>query len=983
MTRVLACLLPVLSLAIPNFLAAQSDDFSITSWDVRNGLPDALVRALAVQPETGIWVATEGGLCLFDGSNCKSLPIDQVRKFPLNEFTALLVARDQSLWAGTEGGGLLHIEKGRVESFTRRDGLTDGYVRAIYEDSHGNLWVGTDFGLFEKKGAFFQHVALGKSTLPQFVQAIVEDGSGRLIIGGRSLTVIDGNGPTPLSVWAQSGSPQIKSLLLTRTGQLIVGAVDGAFEIDGLQIKRLPLPKVDIESLCQSADGAIWAGTVAEGLWRLKGSNASRVGFGEGGIALSVLAMSTDSSGRLWVGSERGLSRIEETSARYLNSPALAVDRETLAVSRDGNVNLVNGSIFRIEDNNKLRPVSLPIPSNTRILDALYSSDGSIWLGTAGPGVYRVDSSGRVTQFSTRSRLKLSTDFPRGIVEGTHGDIWVATEFGVNIISRGKVELLSTSNGLPSRAVRTMFLDHQGCMWIGTDAGVSVSCNGTLLENQATSALHGEEVWAIAEDPGGTMWFGTRRNGIYAINDSSLRHFTVANGLPSNDICGLIVDRAGNLWVSSLNLLFSISPSQFATTREKDFVIPISYVLPNNAEGLRFTRGRIPSTALDARGAVWFASDRGAVFIDRTPTSPHGSDYVPTPVVDSIIVDNSILSPTPKIKTPPNPRRVVLSFGSKYLGPAQQVLLMYRLTGVDESWVVSLNSHQAEYSNLSAGTYTFELRACDRSQPDRWKTTTCLIVVPVIWYRSPWFFGALAIGVLGAVFLGYLLHLRRVHYGFRLILEERSRMAREMHDTLIQGCNGVAMLLEAEASSRNGAGESNLLSVARAQIRATVSDAREALWNLRQSHTDANYVRDTIESIAAHARSFFGVPVEVRFSRKLPILPSSAAHELMMIVREAVTNAGTHGSAKEIGILAQVDADHILIEVSDDGVGFDVQSATKPLSDHFGILGMRERAAAIGATFEISSSPGRGTVVQVSLPCERESMSLVAPSTPA
>jgi len=453
----------------------------------------------------------------------------------------------------------------------------------------------------------------------------------------------------------------------------------------------------------------------------------------------------------------------------------------------------------------------------------------------------------------------------------------------------------------------------------------------------------------------------------------------MANGLPSNDICGLIVDRAGNLWVSSLNLLFSISSSQFVTTREKDFVLPISYVLPSSAEGLRFTRGRIPNAALDAQGAVWFATDRGAVFIDHPTSLSHGSDYVPTPVVESIIVDNSILSPTPKIKTPPNPRRVVVSFGSEYLGPAQQVLLMYRLIGVDENWVISLNSHQAEYSNLSAGTYRFELRACDRAQPDRWKTTICLIVVPVIWYRTPWFFGALAIGVLGSVFLGYFLHLRRVHYGFRLILEERSRMAREMHDTLIQGCNGVAMLLEAEASSRNGSGESNLLSVARAQIRATISDAREALWNLRQSHTDANYVRETIESIAAHATSFFGVPVEVRFSRKPPILPSSAAHELMMIVREAVTNAGTHGSATKIGIFAQVEVDHLLIDILDDGVGFDVQNATTPLSDHFGIRGMRERAAKIGAAFEITSSPGRGTLVQVSLPCERESIALAAP----
>ena len=978
MSRMLACFLPVLFLAIPDSVAAQTDDFSITSWDVRNGLPDALVRALAVRPETGVWVATEGGLCLFDGSNCKSLPIDQIRKFPLNEFTALLIAHDQSLWAGTEGGGLLHIEKGRVESFTRRDGLTDGYVRAIYEDSHKNLWVGTDFGLFEKTGTSFQHIELGKSALPQFVQAIVEDSSGRLIIGGRSLTVIDGNVAVPVAGWAESGSPQIKSLLFTRKGQLIVGAVDGAFEVDGQHIKRLRLPKVDIESLCQSADGAIWAGTVAEGLWRLKGSTASRVGFGEGGIALSVLAMSTDSSGRLWVGSERGLSRIEETSVHFVDSPAFAVDRETLAVSLNGTVNLVNGSLFRIEGNKELRPLSLPIPSNTRILDALYSSDGSIWLGTAGPGVYRVDSKGRVTQYSTRSHLKLSADFPRGIVEGTHGDIWVATEFGVNIISKGKVELLSASNGLPSRAVRTMFLDHKGCMWTGTDAGVSVSCNGTLLENQATSALHGEEVWAIAEGPTGTMWFGTRRNGIYEINDSNLRHLTTANGLPSNDICGLIVDRTGNLWASSLNLLFSISLSQFAMTREKDFVTPISYVLPSSAEGLRFTRGRIPSAALDARGAVWFATDRGAIFIDNPISSSHGSDYAPTPVVESIIVDNSILLPAPKMKTPPNPRRVDISFGTEYLGPAQQVLLMYRLIGVDESWVISLNSHQAEYSNLSAGTYRFELRACDRAQPDRWKTLTCLIVVPVIWYRSPWFFGALAIGVLGIVFLGYFLHLRRVRYGFRLILEERSRMAREMHDTLIQGCNGVAMLLEAEASSRNGSGESNLLSVARAQIRATVSDAREALWNLRQSHTDANYVRETIESIAAHATSFFGVPVEVRFSRKPPILPSSAAHELMMIVREAVTNAGTHGSARKISICAQMAANNLSIDVSDDGVGFDVQSAATPLSDHFGIRGMRERAAKIGATFEIASSPGRGTVVKVSLPCERESIVLAA-----
>ena len=383
---------------------------------------------------------------------------------------------------------------------------------------------------------------------PQYVHGIVEDETGRLIVGGKSLTFIDGDSVTPVQSWGKSARSQIKSLLYTRQRHLIVGTVDGAFEMDGERFRRLLFPKDDIESLCQSGDGAIWAGTVSAGLWRLKDGQASRVGFREWSIARTILAMTTDARGRLWVGTQRGLSRIEETHVHFVGSPALDVDRETLAVTADGDVNLVNSGVFRIE-NRKLRPLAFPIPRNTRILDALYSKDRSVWLGTAGLGVYRVDPSGRVTQYSTQSHLKLSTDYPRGIVKGTHGDIWVATEFGVNLIRRGSVELLSASDGLPSRAVRTLFLDRQGCMWIGTDAGPAVSCNGALVQNRATSVLNGEEIWAIAQDESGTMWFGTQNNGIYAVGDSDVRHLTTANGLPSNDICGLIVDRTGNLWV--------------------------------------------------------------------------------------------------------------------------------------------------------------------------------------------------------------------------------------------------------------------------------------------------------------------------------------------------------------------------------------------------------------------------------------------------
>jgi len=958
-------------LLIPGALTGQANDFSITSWDTRNGLPEVLVQALAVNPGGGIWVATEGGLCLFDGSSCKPLPLDVARKLPQKSFTSLLIARDQSLWVGTEGGGLLHLANGRLTTFGRSEGLTDGYIRAIHEDSQGRLWAATDFGLFQKDGAAFRYVTVGKSASPQFVHAIVEDRSGRVVVGGKSLAFVVSGVVSPVKAWSESRRPQIKSLFVTSNGRLIIGTVDGAFELSGEHIRRLPFPRVDIETLCQSGDGDIWAGTVSGGLWRLTGKEATKVAIGDGNIIRTVLAMAKDEQGRLWVGTQAGLTRIQHSNVRFMRSPALAVDRETLAASPTGSVYLVNGNVYKV-DGAKLQVQSFPIPSNTRILDALYAEDRSVWLGTAGHGVYRVDSRGRVTQYSTRSRQRLSTDYPRGIVEGAHGSIWVATEFGVDVIRPGVDELNNLSNVLPSRAVRTLFLDHNGCMWIGTDEGPAVSCNGAMVPNQATSSLAAEQIWAIAEDPRGTMWLGTRQNGIYAVTTSEIRHLTVSDGLPSDDICGLVVDRSGNLWASSLDLVFSIPADSISSKRaEGDIVVPRSYVLPSDAAGLRFTRGRIQSALRDGRGAIWFASDRGIAFIDTPSGPPAKHSDEPVPVLRSVVVDDSILPVSSQIKTRPNPQQMVITFGADYLSPAQDVLLMYRMKGVDKSWTISTSPLRAEYSNLPAGKYSFELRACDRAQPEHWNTTTCMIVVPVIWYRSLWFSMSIAGLVLTSIFLAYLLHLRRMRYGFRLILEERSRVAREMHDTLIQGCNGVAMMLEAEAISRGEAGPSEILNVARTQIRNTVTEARDALWNLRHSEADSQYLSNTLKSIATHASAKFGIPIDLRYSERACRLPASSAHELMMIVREAVINAGTHGSPRTITVAAHTASARFSVEVADDGIGFDVAAASAPANDHYGLRGMQERSAAIGALLQIDSKPGAGTTVRISLPLHR------------
>jgi len=958
-------LIPVLLLA-PSISQSQMESFSINSWGTRNGLPEMTVQSLAVEPTGGLFVGTGGGLCQFDGSYCRPLQNEEMSKFPASNLTVLYQEHDQSLWAGTEGGGLLHITSGQVELFNRRNGLDDLYVRAILEDSIGHLWVGTDDGLFRRSGSVFQKINLPRNGARQDVYALAEDSHHRLIVGGSELMYLN-ESDSSISPTAGRLPYPIRSLLITRESRLILGTLGGVFENSGERYSRLPFPNGDVERLCQSADGAIWAGTVSNGLWRIKAGKASQIQIGNDNPGHSILAMSADASGHLWVGTEIGLSRIEPTNVHLVHSPAAAVDSETLAISPKGAVLLVNSQVYRL-DTGEPQPIRLQLPGRPKVLlNVLYASDHSIWIGTAGNGVYRLQNNGHATEYSTYSQLKIAGDFPRGIVEGINGDIWIATAFGLNKIGRSGIEQFGSLNGLPNRNVRALLRDRNDCMWIGTDGGLAVHCGEHFIENRATKNLFGEEISAIAEDSAGTMWLGTRNRGIYAYSGSDLRHFSTSNGLLSNFICGLAADKAGTLWISSPEVISSMPVDQpLGEPRNTDLVFARPYPLPKGAEDLRFNGARFPSVLVDAQDTVWFATTRGPVHVDKSVPAPDSTSGAPIPVITSVLVDDAYIQRSESTRIPSGSKLLTFTFASIFLGLEQDLLITYRLEGSDDRWRVATGNHQVEYRGLPPGSYTFELRAYNRAQPDIWKDARLPFVIPVVWYRSPSFY-VLTISGLAAVFLlFYMLHLQRIKARFRLILAERTRLAREMHDTLIQGCNGVAMLMEADASSRGGL-ESKYLDIAREQLQATVAEARKAVWNLRQSEADADFIITMLKNISVQASESFGIPVTVSHPAKLPKVPADAAHEVLMIVREAVTNAGSHGRPRAIGISAEHVENHLLVRVSDDGIGFDVETASTASDDHYGILGMHERAEMIGASLEITSSEAAGTCISISL----------------
>jgi signal transduction histidine kinase len=208
-----------------------------------------------------------------------------------------------------------------------------------------------------------------------------------------------------------------------------------------------------------------------------------------------------------------------------------------------------------------------------------------------------------------------------------------------------------------------------------------------------------------------------------------------------------------------------------------------------------------------------------------------------------------------------------------------------------------------------------------------------------------------------------------VHLRFNAVLEERSRLAREMHDTVIQGCTSISALLEAISSLQreNHTLEEDLLDYARTQVRTTIDEARQAVWNLRHDDGPMQDLSDSISAIAEHTRKEFGMNVECESTGRPLAVQGSMGRELLMVVREAVYNAALHGHPQRIAITLAYSRNEIFITITDDGAGFDPHALVADSHAHYGIAGMRERMERIHGRMELTSMEGKGTTVAIRL----------------
>ena len=996
----LAGLLMLVSLvAMPGLAAPLPDEFTRQLWRVQDGLPEDIVQAAVEDARGFLWVGTTGGLARFDGSEFSILDTASTPRLPANSVFCLFAARDGDLWVGSEGGGLLRLRGAELTGFGAADGLTDPFVRALLEDERGTLWVGTDNGLFL--------LAAGSSRLRRVdgvenrdmaalaVHAIAEDASGTIWVGGSRLISFPSGSvareqehPLP-GLYSQN---RVKSILPARDGTLWVGTVGSLLRLDGGRFVKEVAVTGTVRVLHQTRDGVIWVGTIGHGLWRYGESGWKHLDTGDLLPSRSVLSISEDRRGELWVGTQGGLARLSRTQVHVLPIPR-ASDPDFATISRDegGGVWLAAASVFRIA-NGRAEQRRFPELGNPSVRNLLRARDGSLWVGTDGDGAYHEEPGGKRHGRTEHGQIdhyqapgQLTNNFVRAFLEGRKGDIWIATDEGLNHLVHGRIERYRRRDGLAHFSTRCLLESASGEVWIGTEQGLSHWREGHFVIDEVTKALKREKVWALAEDQAGFLWIGTRDHGLFRARGASVQQFTRAQGLPTDSVYGLAVSglgdggpketsaalAAGRLWVSGPNMLFSASLAELEASEggAEHPVRVATFPLPFRAGNAQFYGGRQPSVCRDDRGRLWFPSSRGAVYVDPAeepgPAASELSNALAIPVIlRNVLVDGQAVSVGPALHVAADTRRLVFAYAPLLLSPQGGVRFRYKLEGFDQGWTNAGSSRSASYTNLPAGHFRFRVEALDggpamdasieiEKQPFFWETG---------WFAA----GVLLLLALG-VWNAHRLRLAKIRERFDAVLMERGRLAREMHDTVIQGCTSISALLEAVASRRSSVQatedgrQAELLDYARSQVRTTIQEAREAVWNLRHGEEPERDLPQLLETMSSHAAEEFALPVSCRYEGEVVRLGGQPAHELSMVVREALYNAALHGRPRSIEVVAHGGAKTLRLRIEDDGAGF----VSREQEEHFGLTGMRERALRLGGTLVVRSTPGAGTVVEL------------------
>jgi signal transduction histidine kinase len=557
------------------------------------------------------------------------------------------------------------------------------------------------------------------------------------------------------------------------------------------------------------------------------------------------------------------------------------------------------------------------------------SRDGTVWAGTVSAGISKLSSkssNAAFTNYSVADGLASSAVF--SIVEGDNGTMWFATPSGLSSFDGGKWKNYAAADGLPSSNIRSIFEDSKHVLWIATAEGLAFLASGRVnVPAYLTDSLR-EEILGITEDKLGSLWIVTSDHVLQVsrdrlleglLTDSDVLSYGTGNGLPGSGGVrrdrSVVADAHGRIWISLTGGLATADPA--ATARR---AIPVSVRIESISAGGRPVPGD-PSTPLKLASGT---------------------------------------------------RSITVNYASSNLSIPQRIRFRYRLDKSDQGWSDDVALRQVVYTNLGPGSY--QIRIVASNGMGLWNGPETVIqfsIAPAFW--QTWWFRLLSVLALGLAGLG-LYRLRfyqlsqEMNLRFQERLAERSRIAQELHDTLLQGVLSASLQLDVvEDQTPEDSPTKPLLKRILQLMGQVIDEGRIALRGLRAP--DGNAL--DIETAFSRVRQEFATNEKATYrvlalGASRPLRPM-IRDEVYRIGHEAVVNSFRHSRAANIEVEVEYADTHLRVLVRDDGIGIDPRILKDGREGHWGLTGMRERSERIGANLRLRSRIGAGTEVELTV----------------
>jgi len=984
--------------------------FRILDHATTASFPDAEIRCLLdAGGESGLWIGTGDGLVRWKNGSATLLTTRD--GLPGNSIRGIAQTSDGTLWVWTESG-LARLIGQQFQTVASENGLPGSGITSIAADAAGGLWVGTMRGtavfrgghwqpgpgpdegsdgrpglvkatasgevlIANTNGVFLDHagpltMAVGKTALPlDEISFLDQFSDGTVAVASKSSIVLAPHGASanhgtgPFVVSKELPGSRIESIYADREQSLWVGTNRGLVRVRmgavGPVVQLFPpfdpLASNSILSLLEDREGDLWVGTETNGLHILRDSRFRTLGTTEGLSSDNITAIVEDSRKVLWIGSrDAGLNRVS------------TVQNTTITTA--------NGLLSNV------------------ILSLAAAPDGTVWVGT--PDGLNEMGTGEIVSYTSAEGLP--DDFIRSLLVAPDGSVWIGTRRGLTHLDHGRFQTLTQADGLGSDLVGTLAHTPDGDLWIATLNGLSRLHRGRLKNYTTADGLSSNVITALDVAADGKIWVGTQNDGLNLWNGKRFvpvrRNSTDGGvGLLPAAIHAIVHDNRGHLWLASSLGLTRVDLKALIDCAEQGAcsLNPTHVANFTMADGLRsreMSSNSHPTAYRASDGKLLFSTPRGVIVVDplHFPASPPA----PPVVIERFAVDDRDMLVNDRTRIAAGALRFQFDYAGLSFAAPQKLRYQYMLEGFDHVWIDAGMRRTAYYTNIPPGDYRFCVRAALGEDAFTASTARCEKMPSLLtsvgysgppqadmsfellprYYQTMWFRTLLILTIVALIFGIFRRRVLRVEREFGAVMAERSRIAREIHDTLAQGYVGISLQLEILGEllrhNRSDAAQKHL-AMTQDLVREGLDDARQSIWALRSQDSGEQTLPIRLRRLVEQAEDS-KLTASLAVHGAYRALVAETEKEILRIAQEAIHNVKRHAEASQLRVRLDYDELGLTLTITDDGRGFAVNDSTLLTSGHYGLTGMRERAALIGAEIRISSTPGNGTAVSLHVP---------------